>query len=488
MKTNVLLIIRLCILLLVFLNQSCSKQEQTPNILFIMTDQQSAQMLSCAGNKYLNTPALDKLAARGVRFELAYSPNPSCLPSRTSMMTGLFPSALDISQNADVSKLGGNIPHHVLNNTMGKLISQAGYKSFFGGKTHWIDGLNHQSIGFENLTTDNRDILAEKCADFLKQKHEDPFLLVASFINPHDICYYILDHVSEKYNLPKLGKENLIPRKTVNNAILLAQKAKKDGTFDNSLPPLRHNAGLTENLLIDKIDYLHKKPDPENPKPSDIYYYEKEYTKRHMTEEDWQMYSWVYNRLMEDVDRQIGIVLDALKKSGLEENTIVVFTSDHGEMNGAHKLVSKNYFYDESSRVPFLIAGPGVKKGVVDKQHFIAASTDLIPTFCDYANVQIPESIHGKSIRKIAEGKNHEDWREYVVSENLLGRMFRTDGFKYIYYKNGYEVLYDMKNDPGEMINLGIFPEYRKQMDGYKLQLKQWVEDSNDRVAGNYLK
>ena len=66
--------------------------------------------------------------------------------------------------------------------------------------------------------------------------------------------------------------------------------------------------------------------------------------------------------------------------------------------------------------------------------------------------------------------------------------MFRTDGFKYIYYKNGYEVLCDMKNDPGEMINLGIFPEYRKQMDGYKLQLKQWVEDSNDRVAGNYLK
>lgn len=488
MKTNLLLIIRLCILLLVFLNQSCSKQDQTPNILFIMTDQQSAEMLSCTGNKYLNTPALDKLAARGVRFELAYSPNPSCLPSRTSMMTGLFPSALDISQNADVSKLGWNIPQHVLNNTMGKLISQVGYKSFFGGKTHWIDGLNHQSIGFENLTTDSRDILAEKCTDFLKQKHEDPFLLVASFINPHDICYYILDQVSEKYDLPKLDKENLIARKTVNNAISLAQKAKEDGTFDNSLPPLRHNAGLTENFFIDKMGDIDPKPDPENPKRSDIYYYKKEYTKIHMTEEDWRMYSWVYNRLMEHVDGQIGIVLDALKESGLEENTIVVFTSDHGEMNGAHKLVSKNYFYDESSRVPFLIAGPGVKKGVVDKEHFIAASTDLIPTFCDYANVQIPESIHGKSIRKIAEGKNHEDWREYVVSENLLGRMYRTDGFKYIYYKNGYEVLYDMKNDPDEMINLAIYPKYRNQMDGYKSQLKQWVEDSNDLVAGNYLK
>jgi choline-sulfatase len=207
-----------------------------------------------------------------------------------------------------------------------------------------------------------------------------------------------------------------------------------------------------------------------------------------MTEEDWRLYSWVYHRLTEDVDRQIGIVLDALKESGLEDNTIVVFTSDHGEMNGAHSLVAKNKFYDESSRVPFIVAGPGVEKGAVDSKHLISASTDLIPTFCDYAGVAIPEGLHGKSIRKIAEGKSDENWRNFVISENPTGRMLRTDGFKYIYYSGGTEVLYDMDKDPGEMENLALDPRYRKQMDEYKSQLKQWIEEIKDPVAQNYLK
>jgi|TARA_B110000908_G_scaffold172105_1_gene237690 choline-sulfatase len=230
------------------------------------------------------------------------------------------------------------------------------------------------------------------------------------------------------------------------------------------------------------------KPDPENPHPLDIYYYERAYLKGEMTEEDWRLYSWIYHRLTEDVDRQIGVVLDAIKESGLENNTIVVFTSDHGEMNGAHTSVSKNYIYDESSRVPILIIGPRVKKGIVDSDHFIAASKDLIPTFCDYAGVTIPEGLHGKSIRKIAEGKSPKDWRNYVISETAEGRMFRTDGFKYNYYKGSNEVLYNMKKDPDEMENLAIYPEYRQQMDGYKSHLKQWVEDTNDLVTQKYLK
>jgi arylsulfatase A-like enzyme/poly(3-hydroxybutyrate) depolymerase len=460
---------------------------QAPNILFIMTDQQSAEMLSCAGNRYLHTPALDELAERGVRFELVYSPNPVCIPSRTSMVTGLFPSALDLSRNEDANKLGGDIPQYVLDHTMGKVISNGGYDCVFGGKTHWIKGLNYNTCGFENLTTNYRDVLAEKCAGFLKQEHEDPFLLVASFMNPHDICYHILDMVAEEYHVPKVNPGGMAPRNTVEQAIAEALKAKKDGTFDDLCPPVRANAGFTANVQRGNRGNKHNRPDPDNPQPLDISYYEKEYVEDQMTEKDWRLYSWVYHRLTEDVDRQIGIVLDALKESGLEDNTIVVFTSDHGEMNGAHSMVAKNKFYDESSRVPFLIAGPGVKKGVVDRKHFISASTDLLPTFCDYAGVPIPEGLHGNSIRKIAEGKSPEAWREYVISENIGGRMLRTDGFKYIYYRGGTEVLYDMEKDPGEMDNLAAYPEYRKQMDTYKSQLKQWVEETKDPVAQDYL-
>jgi len=487
MKTLKPAIILICLLGAGLLLEGCSENKQAPNILFIMTDQQSAEMLSCAGNSYLHTPALDELAERGVRFELAYSPNPVCIPSRTSMITGLFPSALDLSRNEDVNKLGGNIPQYVIDNTMGKVISQGGYHCVFGGKTHWIKGLDYEACGFENLTTDYSDVLAEKCAGFLKQEHEEPFLLVASFMNPHDICYHILDMVADEYNVPKVNPGGMAPRNTVEQAIAEAQKAKEEGTFDDICPPVRANAGYSKNVPRELQGNKHNKPDPENPHPLDIYYYEKAYVESQMTEEDWRIYSWVYHRLTEDVDRQIGIVLDALKESGLEDNTLVVFTSDHGEMNGAHTMVAKNKFYDESSRVPFLIAGPGVKKGVVNSEHFISASTDLLPTFCDYAGVAIPEVLHGRSIREIAEGKSPNTWREYVISENIGGRMLRTDGFKYIYYKGGTEVLYDMEKDPGEMENLAAYPDYRKQMDGYKSQLKHWIEDIKDPVAQAYL-
>jgi arylsulfatase A-like enzyme len=482
--------VRMLILLTVLYSLvSCTEKEKKtkPNILFIMTDQQSAEMMSCAGNEYLKTPALDGLAERGTRFDLAYSSNPCCVPSRTAMVTGIFPGRLDLSRNEDVNKLKGILPQQVLENTMGKIISKGGYKCYFGGKTHWIKGLDYEKCGFENLTEDDRDVLAEKCADFLKQKHKEPFLLVASFMNPHDICYHILDNVAKKYAVPKVNPNGKAERLTVAKAIALANKAKKDGTFDKTCPPLRANVGYTKNVPREIIGNKHNKPDPDNPHPLDIYYYEKAYVEEVMTEEDWRIYSWVYNRLTEDVDRQIGKILDALIESGLEENTIVVFTSDHGEMNGAHKSVAKNFFYDESSRVPFIIAGPGVKEGVVDHKHFISGSTDLFSTFCDYAGVTIPEHLHGRSVRKIAEGKSPKGWREYVISENIGGRMLRTKEFKYIYYKEGFEVLYDMKDDPGEMENLAVNPKYRKQMDGYKLQLKQWCERTNDTIALSYL-
>lgn len=458
-----------------------------PNILFIMTDQQSAEMMSCAGNRYLKTPAMDELAERGVRFELAYSPSPSCVPSRTAMLTGIYPARLDLSRNEDQNNLKGKIPQNILENTMGKLLSQGGYKCFFGGKTHWIKGLDYEACGFENLTSDTRDDLVEKTARFLKQEHDTPFLLVASFINPHDICYHSLDAVANFFNVKKVNPKGVSERANVNAAITLAKEAMQSGVYEEKCPPLRANAEFTDGVEQSDIGNRHPKTDPHNPHPLDIYYHEELYVNQ-MTKDEWRLYSWIYHRLAEDVDRQIGIVLDALKESGLEDNTIVVFTSDHGEMNGAHKLVAKNSFYEESARVPFIIAGPEIQEGVVDTTHLLSASLDLIPTFCDYARVDIPKMMHGKSIRKIAEGYEPKYWRNFVVSEGVNGRMLRTQNHKYIYYKSGNEALFDMKIDTGEMENLAADPKYKDQMDGYKTQLKQWVELTNDSIALGYLK
>ena len=486
MKIKTKLFFTICCLFLLGGN-TFSQTKNQPNILFIMTDQQSAEMMSCAGNKYLETPALDALAKRGTRFELAYSPNPVCVPSRTAMVTGQFPSAFHISDNLDANK--AIVPEAILSQTMGKLLAEGGYDCVYGGKTHWAKGLNYESTGFRNLTTDHRDELANKCADYIKQKHDKPFLLVASIMNPHDICYYLLDRVAEQYDLPKMGAHSTADRETIAHALTLADQAKLAGTYDELCPPLRANSGFTENIPLPKG--LNKQLSKVNPNASvgdKIRHYRDDFILNQMTEDDWRTHSWIYHRLMEDADRQIGIILNALKESGLEDNTIVVFTSDHGEMNGAHKKTTKTVFYDESARVPFLIAGPGIKKGAVDKKHLVSASLDLIPTFCEYAGVPIPDNLHGKSIKSVAAGEKVTDWRQYVISENGSGRMLRSGDYKYIYYKNGSEVLFDMRNDPGEMENLAVHPEYRKRMNGYKQQLKEWVQKTKDPVASAYLR
>jgi len=198
---------------------------ERPNILFIMTDQQSATMMSCTGNAYLKTPSLDRLAASGMRFERAYSPNPVCVPSRTSMMTGYFPSVFGVSTNGDAKD--AVIPENVLNNTMGKLMQRAGYNCVYGGKTHWAKGLDIESCGFENLTSNTREELAEKCASYLRNKPAEPFFMVASLINPHDICYVEIDATIEHYGLPEFAPGAAMERQKIAEAVSLAEEAKR---------------------------------------------------------------------------------------------------------------------------------------------------------------------------------------------------------------------------------------------------------------------
>jgi choline-sulfatase len=449
------------------------------NILFIMTDQQHAGMMSCAGNPYLETPAMDYLAARGMRFEKAYSPNPVCAPSRTSMVTGYLPSKFGIARNEECNN--AEIPQYFLNNTMGKLLSEAGYNCVYGGKTHWAKGLDMQSCGFRNLTNDSREKLAESCAQFLKSDHKKPFLLVASFINPHDICFQKIDDCAIRFNLPKLAPNARIERQMVAKAIRLANEAKVNGNYDLRCPPLKENAGLTKNMPENVFPNRFPEPDPENPKSADIYYYMDDYLVNETTEDEWRLHSWIYHRLTENVDQQIGVVLNALKESGLEKETIVIFTSDHGDMDGAHKMANKTHFYDESSRVPFIITGPGIDKGV-DNDNLVSASLDLIPTFCEIAGVKVNDDLHGKSLMPLFTDAKKVKSGHFVISENFNGRMVRTRHYKYSLHagEEPVEVLFDMEKDPGETINLSLDPRYKSVVVRHRNILIDWMKETND--------
>jgi arylsulfatase A-like enzyme len=159
-------------------------------------------------------------------------------------------------------------------------------------------------------------------------------------------------------------------------------------------------------------------------------------------------------------------------------------------MDGAHKLQHKSLPYEESARVPFVMRFKGrIQPGVVNNEHLISNGLDLLPTLCDYAAIETPRGLAGKSIRPIVEGKPDTDWRDYLVVESQHGRMLRTDRFKYCIYDSGKdrEQLIDLVNDPGEMTSLTGDEKYAEILDEHRQLLREWVKRTGDTIGSDYL-
>ncbi len=426
-----------------------------PNILWIMTDQQVADGMSCTGNTNLKTPAMDSLAENGVRFERAYCSNPICVPSRASMMTGKMPHEVGVNFNMN--------RHEILSPSLGTFVTQAGYDTGYIGKWHipmptdtseW-HGFNHMMEGTKAF---NDQHFAEPAIGFITKKRNKPFFLITSFVNPHDICEWAR-RATGGYPERKMLLWN--------------------GSIADTPPPVACPA-LPDNFQI-----------PEN-EPDIIREYQTwqkaTYPVRNWPDERWRQYRWALNRLTERVDTEIAKILDVV-----DENTVIIFTSDHGDGNGAHKWNQKTLFYEETARVPFIISGKGITKpGSVDEEHLIATGTDIFPTVCDYANAEQPADLRGLSLRPLAEGKPVE-WRDQLVSENdlspaygksagVVGRMLRTKDYKYVAYSTGKlrERLNDMRTDPGEMNNLAVDPAYKGVLQDHRERLAEELKKTND--------
>jgi choline-sulfatase len=451
------------------------KPDSRPNVLFIMTDQQHAGMMSCTGNKWLKTPALDRLAASGIRFERAYACNPVCVPNRFSLQTGLMPSAIGMGQNNDSGRSA--VTDIMLRQSLGRIFQKAGYETVYGGKVHLPGKMNNvQKLGYRNLTGDSRRGLADTCAKFIKEQHTKPFFLFASFINPHDICYMAInDFRSTKAQAP-IGNTD---SKTCEAVLDRARNSGDISAFvEKNCPPLPAN---------------HEVPEAESECITQKYVNARSfraYIREKWTKNQWRLHRWAYCRLTEMVDKKIGIVLDALRDAGLEDNTLIVFTSDHGDMDSAHRMEHKSVLYEESIRVPFIMSYKGrIQVGVVDNTHLVSNGLDLLPTLCDYAGIESPKRPYGRSLRPLAEGKNTNQWRDFVVSESQNGRMLRTGRFKYCIYDSGghREQLIDLKRDPGEMKNLARADGYKDVLDKHRQFLRGWVEKTGDRIAAEYV-
>lgn len=442
-------------------SRGTNKMTKRPNIVFIMTDQQHFRMLSHAGNPHLKTPNLDKLAEEGIRFGQAYVTNPVCVPSRISMATGSMAGRFGVLQNGHLKTC--ELPDLVNAHSLGKLMKNAGYETFYGGKVHMPGDLAPENAGYDVVEKDRRSKLAPACAKFIRKEHRKPFFAVASFINPHDICYAHRAAIAHPKGM-----------KTVNKLYKTASTMPL-----NELPPLPENFSIPEaepqvlasNLKSNAVT------------PAAVM--RKEYNKR-----NWRIFRWIYCRLTEIIDGYVGEILDAIQESGQEENTLVLFTSDHGDMDSSHRLASKGLFYEESVKVPLLLKYSGViPPGTLDTHTLISTGLDIMPTLCDYAEAETPDFCLGRSLRSIAEKNTDPLARQYVPSENTWGRMLRTEQYKYCAYDSGpqRESLVDLNSDPGEMTNLAYQPDYRKILQDHREYMKEWLKKSRDPHAERFM-
>lgn len=433
---------------------SFAQTDVRPNILIIMTDQQTADAMSIAGNKNLHTPAMDKLAQNGVRFTRAYCAQPLCTPSRTAIMSGKMPFETGFIGNAP--EKDGQWPEDLL--MMGKIFQNGGYKTGYVGKWHLpVPTTKKSQHGFEyientNFLDYNDAATPSFCARFIKENKNNPFLLVASFLNPHDICEWARDEE-------------------------LKMDVLQDAPAPDQCPPLPANWEIP--AYEPKIVRDQQKKVGLRTYPSVNY-----------TPEKWRQYRWAYNRLVEKVDKYIEMVLASLKKYNIEKNTIIVFTADHGDGYAGHSWNQKQILYEESAKIPFIVSKIGQWQERTDDM-LVCNGTDIIPTICGFTNIEKPAYLKGIDISKRIANPDQKLRDTLVIetdfadNEELLGisgRAVIAKDFKYIVYNKGdiKEQLFNLTTDPGEITNLAVNSSYKKELIAMRRYLKQWCKKNGD--------
>ena len=336
-------------------------QARTPNILFINADQLNAGALSGHGCRHVATPNIDRLMRRGTTFLQSYTTNPVCCPARSGWFSGR-PSSETGSPGS--IQLRPELPD------LGQWLGARGYETVYAGKWH-IKG-HDVAKSFRYLTPgmgmgENGDgSVSRAAAGFLRAySGAKPFFLTLGFLQPHDICHWIMRHYHDIGQLP-------IPE------------------IAGELPP------LPPNFNYDRREPEHIRNGTRGGEAAHK-------SAKKWSELHWRYYLWSYYRHVEMVDAEAGRVLDALEDSAFAKNTLVIFSADHGEGMANHRMVIKGYLYDSAARVPLVVAWPGaLPEGARDEAHPVSG-LDFAPTVCDFAGVEPMPKARGFSLRPLLE-------------------------------------------------------------------------------------
>ena len=417
-----------------------AKEEKITNVLFLISDDLKASVLGCYGNKVCKTKNIDRLAKRGVVFERAYCQGTWCSPSRTSFMHSRYKGSADLNlgklfkDNSYYSARVGKIYHmrvpgDIIDGTDGLDVASSWTEKFnsSGLEAHTpgdyaclnlnvftkdLEGrqstrMPHRmfvTVSYDGDGSDQPDHkTASKVVDLMRKHKNEPFFLAAGFVRPHYPMVQPKQYFDE-YPYDEMELPNQFPNDL------------------NDIPKL----GLAKTRsATNKIGDF-----PDNQK---------------------RMWS-AYYASTQFMDDQVGRILDELEDLGLDEKTVVVFTSDHGYHLGEHTFWQKSNLHEEVTKVPLIISAPGIK---ASRSESIVELVDLMPTLAELCDIEIPKGLHGESLVPVLKDPSVRV-KDGALSFNNSGTSYRIKNWSYVRYKDGKEEMYDMAKDPQQFINLAV--------------------------------
>ncbi len=472
-------------------------QDSKPNILFIITDQQRYDTISGQGFPFVDTPNLDRLIDEGVCFTNNFVSAPSCGPSRASLFSGYYPHTTGIYRNAD------HWQHSWVEN-----LSGAGYYCVNIGKMHTSP--YETPLGFhERFVVENKDRYLEGRFFFDRW---DLALQANGFIKPQRELYRKRPDYKERlgafeWELP----EKLHSDFYVGNLATwwIETKPKTEPLFLQVGFPGPHppydpiprylEPYMSRDLPIPEVSQKELDALPPPQKAANV----------RNTKVDFDSVAWTLNPTKEQlfrirahylanvtmIDEKIGQILTALEEKGYLDNTIIIFTSDHGDCLGDHGRIQKWSMYDAVTRTPLIVWGPKYFKGgqMIDD---LVQQFDIVPLIHELAEAESPESWEAESLAPLIRGEKTGPHREYVFAEQRSDpvssgltemeymTMVRSKDWKLVHYLgNDCGELYDLKEDPNEQKNLWTLPDYKEKKDELLQVLLNWRIRSDNHTA-----
>ncbi len=455
------------------------------NILYIMSDQHRFDALSINGNPVCCTPNIDRIGKNGMNFTNCYTTAALCSPARGSVVTGLFPHRH--GQLANTGNFNRVFDRQILDKTAyPKLLQKAGYRTGIAGKWHlpgekdnalWGYDEWHSEWDYFRWLKEARGIDYERGRDAVQPIEwggDAPFCGRSRLSAEDTIETWITDKVLEMIDrFSAEGKPFQINCHYFAPHFPYAVPAPFDSMYrpEEIEQPANFMEMFQNKPTVQQKELLR-------------------WNASHLTWKDWQKVIAAYYGYCTYMDGQIGRLLDALEEKGLAQDTMVVYTADHGDMLGSHRLFNKGMnMYEETHHIPFLACCPGFIPAGSSCGKF-ASLADVAPTLLAFAGAEIPEGLDGKSLLALLQGEEPEHWRQDIFCEFhgyepalCTIRMVRDERWKYVYNPCSEDELYDLVSDPGELYNLAGLLGYKHILRRMKEKMVRWLRETDDSIA-----